>query len=381
MKQPSVWIGALALAAALPALAQQTPAGVIMIATRAPQDTGFGTEYTSDEKGPGMATPGDVAMAAYLMDNGYTARLILDQLLGSKGELAGFPPKDTFLVPTNPDFTPRLMVMSGSGASADTPPPPEGVPVMMGEHVCLGNRTDREGSVFLYNGTDSSDPNSGTTPLPSLFMKVIAPDHPIMKGIPLDSQGRVKIFRDRYPTEEAHVPPAGKPNYEFRWCTQAVADAAPGTTVLGVLDGAENRSCFAVCDKDGVLADGSAASARRVHIFLNENGSGGSRRVWQALTPWGRLLFLRAAKWALGEEVAPYVPVNIKDVTSGNGKLTVNWTGNALTHYRILASATVNAFDWQPVADEIPGVDGVNTRTFDISAGPSAVFLQLAALP
>jgi hypothetical protein len=234
----------------------------------------------------------------------------------------------------------------------------------------------------MYNGTDSSDPNSTTTPPATQYMKVVAPDHPIMKGIPVDGQGRVKIWRDKYPAESAYVPTGGKPNYEFRWCTQIAAVAAPGTTVLGVLDGVETRSCFAVCDAGGTLADGNPASARLVHMFMNENGSGGSRRVWQALTPWGRLLFLRAAKWAMGEELTPYVPVNIKDVTSvGGGKLKVSWSGSALNSYRILASGQVDALNWEPISDDIAGVDGLITRTLDIAAGPSAVFLQLASLP
>jgi hypothetical protein len=382
MKKHTVWLGTVALAAALHGLAEAPTNGVVMIATRAPQDTGFGTEYYSDEKGPGMATPGDVGMAAYLMDNGYTARLILDQLLGAKGEAAGYPAKETFLIPSNPEMFVRLIIMSGSGASADTPPPPEGIPLMMGEHVCLGSNAARPGSIYLYNGTDSSDPNNGSTPPASLYMKVIAPDHPILKGIPLDALGRVKIFRAAYPEENVYVPKGGKPNYEYRWCTQIAAAAAPGTTVLGLLDGIETRSCLAVCEKGGTLANGNPASARLVHMFLNENGSGGSRRVWQALTPWGRLLFLRAAKWAMGEDLAPYVPVNIKDVTvQASGKIAVSWSGSARSNYRLLASAQVDSRDWQTISDDIAGVDGLITRTLDISAGPNVVFLQLASLP
>ena len=36
-------------------------------------------------------------------------------------------------------------------------------------------------------------------------MKVLLPNHPIMQGIPLDAQNRVKIWRDPYPDENAHV--------------------------------------------------------------------------------------------------------------------------------------------------------------------------------
>ncbi|MBM3832623.1 MAG: hypothetical protein FJ403_05000 [Verrucomicrobia bacterium] len=158
---------------------------------------------------------------------------------------------------------------------------------MMGEHVTLGNNAGRAGSIFMYNGTQSTDPNEAGSPPATKYMKVIAPDHPIMAGIPLDAQGRVKIFREPYPDEERFVPTGGKKNFEYRWCTQAKADAATGVTVLGVLDGAEERTCLAVVDKGGMLASGQAAGARMVHMFTNENGSGGSRRVFLALTELG----------------------------------------------------------------------------------------------
>jgi hypothetical protein len=83
MKNRFVWASALALAVAMSSQTSISGAthGVIFISTRAPQDTAFGSEYVSDEKGPGMATPGDVAMASLLHDNGYTCRLILDRLV------------------------------------------------------------------------------------------------------------------------------------------------------------------------------------------------------------------------------------------------------------------------------------------------------------
>src|SRR5919108_718955 len=103
-----------------------------------------------------------------------------------------------FLNPVDTNFAISLIIMSGSGGSADTPPPPPGIPLMMGEHVCLGDRTDRQGSIFMYsNGTQSSDPNEGTGA--SKYMKVTATNHPILQGIPLDAQSRVKIFREAYP--------------------------------------------------------------------------------------------------------------------------------------------------------------------------------------
>jgi hypothetical protein len=90
-----------------------------------------------------MATPGDVAMVSVLSDNGYSCRLVLDRLLGGAGPGFGLVGAEVFLTPVNPEMEVKLAIMSGSGASADTSPPPPGVPVMMGEHVCLGNNTAR----------------------------------------------------------------------------------------------------------------------------------------------------------------------------------------------------------------------------------------------
>lgn len=381
MKNTSGWMSTVSIAL-LAAACIPAHGGVILISTRYQQDTQFSaTEYISDERGPGMTTPGDVAMASVLGDHGYSCRLILDKLLGPGGALviAGSDPA-MFLQPVSVEMAPMLAIMSGSGASADTPPPPPGVPIMMGEHVCLGNNAARQGSLFMYNGTGSSDPNSGTTPAVSQYMKVIAPDHPILKGIPLDDQGHVKIFRDRYPEEELHVPPGGKANYEWRWCTQVVADAAPGTTVLGVLDGATERSCFAVVEEGGVLANTTTATARLVHIFLNENGSGGSRRVFQALTEMGRVIFVRAAKWAMGEELAPYKTFQIKEVTSvGANRVKLSWDGSSASHYSIRASDDL--YTWTTVAADIAGADEAISRTLDTSAAPGTLFLRVSAMP
>lgn len=385
MKNQFVWTSALALAMTVASQVQTLGLtnGVIMISTRAPQDTAAGMEYYSDEKGPGMVTPGDVAMASLLSDNGYACRLILDKLLGPTGAawVTTPPGPDQFLQPVNPDLAIRLIIMSGSGASSDTPPPPPGVPLMMGEHVCLGNNAGRQGSIYMYNGTASNDPNDSSSPPASQYMKVVAPEHPIMKGLPLDAQGRLKIFRDPYPEEQLHVPTGGKKNYEYRWCTQAVADKAAGTTVLGVLDGAEDRSTFAVMDTGGLDANGNAVSNRLVQMFTNEDGSGGARRVFNALTVWGRILFLRAAKWAMGEELQPYQSFHIIDIApAGAQKIKLSWEGSGKNNYRI--DGTTDFVNWQPVVDDIAGgTNLVVARTLDVSAGPQALFMRVAALP
>ena len=378
MKQQTAWAGVLALAFSV-AICARTQAGVIMISTRNAQDTQFGlNEIVTDEKGPGLATPGDVAMASLFHDQGYTCRLILDTLLGPRAAEIGQDPA-TFLQPLNSNFAISLIIMSGSGGSADTPPPPPGIPLMMGEHVCLGDRTDRQGSIFMYsNGTQSSDPNEGTGA--SKYMKVIAPSHPILQGIPLDAQSRVKIFREAYPEEELHVPEGGKRNYEYRWCTQLAANAAPGTTVLAVLDGEEDRACFAVADVGGLNAAGTTVSNRVVHMFLNEQGSGGSRRVFLALTDLGRIIFLRAAKWAMGETLAPYSAFRITGVSpAGPGNLRLSWEGSSRHNYKIQASADVRR--WQTVIDDLVGSDGVLNHTLDIGAAPGTLFLRVGRMP
>lgn len=386
MKHNLTWTGALALAACIigqvEALAQTD--GVIFISTRKPQDTQWGTEYQTDPKGPGQVSPGDIAMANLLADHGYSCRVLLDVLLGPIGGIA-----DSLWIVTNDyphmaNFMPKLVIISGSSAGADVPPTLDrNVPIMMGEHVTISDRAN-QGSIFMYrNGSDSTDPNSGSNPPASQYMKIINTNHPIVQGIPLDSQGRVKIFRDPYPEENLHVAPDGKKNYEYRWCTQRVTNAAPGTVVLGVLDGEEFRSCFAVVDIGGELSNGVIASNRMVHFFVNENGSGGSRRAFLALTEWGRLLFLRAAQWAMGETLQPYQPLRIKDVTNaGEGRISVSWEGSAKKNYRLLASTDLsNPSGWQLVSSDIPGADGLITRTLDISAGPQAAFLRVQTLP
>jgi hypothetical protein len=360
-------------------MCSQTLGGVILISTRAPQDTQFGTEFYTDEKGPGMVTPGDAAMAALLGNHGYSCRLILDKLLGEGAATIGMDPA-TFLLPVNTNMAIDLAIMSGSGASADTPPPPADIPIMMGEHVCLGANAGRPGSIYMYTGTASSDPNEGSTPPATKYMKVIAPDHPILKGIPLDAQGRVKIFRDRFPQEELHVPTGGKKNYEYRWCTQVAADAAPCTTVLAVLDGAEDRACFAVAAGGGLDGKGDVVNRRLVHLFLNENGSGGSRRIFLALTEMGRVIFVRAVKWALGEELAPYNGFKITDVTAvAPHGVKLSWESSTNFLYSLQASADLIA--WQTVLEDIPGADKLATRTLNVEAAPMPLFLRVGALP
>jgi len=367
--------------------------GVILITTRAAQDTAAGSEYFTDEKGPGMVTPGDVAMEDLLEDNGYTCRLVLDKLINgaAQGWASTPPPPDTWLVPINSDFTPILIIESGSSAGADVPPRnTNGIPMMIGEHTDIADRAN-PGAVFMYsNGSQSNDPNQGTPA--THYMKIVNTNHPITKGIPLDAQGRVKIFRDPYPEENAHVPPAGKLNYEYRWCSIPASNAAPGTTVLGVLDGNETIAVFAVAETNGLLAFNSALGyaptndARLVHLFTNEQGSGGPRRVFLALTDIGRVLFVRAAKWAIGEDLPPYQPLGLIQVSLVNQtQIQLAWQGSATKNYKILGSpelvGATNLASWQTIVQDIPGTNGTTSVKLDISRGPKYAFLRVAPMP
>ena len=222
MKNRFLWASALALTVTVTSQieTQAITNGVILISTRAGQDTAAGTSYFADEGGPGMVTPGDVEMLNLLSDRGYTCRLVLDGLLNglAVGVICSMPPPpETWYQPINPDLAVMLLIVSGSGGSGDAPPPTQtnGIPMMVGEHVVLGNRNDRPGSIHMYNnGSQSSDLTQAQTT--NKYMKVVAPNHPIMQGIPLDAQGRVKIWRDKLPEEAKYIPIGGRDNYTFR---------------------------------------------------------------------------------------------------------------------------------------------------------------------
>jgi len=285
-----------------------------------------------------------------------------------------------------------LLIVSGSGGSGDAPPPTQtnGTPMMVGEHVVLGNRNDRPGSIHMYNnGTQSSDLTQSQTT--NKYMKVVAPNHPIMQGIPLDAQGRVKIWRDKFPEEAKYLPIGGRDNYTFRWCLQRVTNAAPGTTILGVLDEDPSRACFAVNDIGGLLADNltlgfaETNQIRLVHMFVNEEGSNSPRRDFKSLTDIGREIWLRAAKWAMGETLEPYQGLGLIDVSLvGPNRIQISWQGYANKNYKIIGIADLQKANditqWQTVAQDIPGTNGIVSRRLDISKAPQYAFLRVAPM-
>jgi hypothetical protein len=394
MKHRFLWVSLLAITAASFRLNSSAATnGVILITTRAPQDTAAGSEFITDEKGPGMVSPGDAEMGSVLSDYGYTCRLVLDKLMNGVAQTwcSGPPPPDAWITTVNTDFAPMLFINSGSSAGADVPPRnTNGIPVMMGEHTDIADRNN-PGAIYMYSGGSlSTDPNQGNGG--SHYMKVIAPNHPIMQGIPLDAQGRVKIFRDIYPEENAHVPPAGKPNYEYRWCSIPASNAAPATTVIGVLDGNESFSVFAVAETNGLLAFNSnlgyAATndARLVHIFCNEDGSGGPRRVFHSLTDVGRVIFVRAAKWAMGETLTPYQSVGLINVSLvAPNQLQLSWQGSADRNYKIVGTKNIagpyDYSNWSTIVQDIPGTNGIVTKTINIANGPQYAFMRVAPMP
>src|SRR6185295_1460284 len=100
---------------------------------------------------------------------------------------------------TPPDelYSAVLIIVSGSGGSADMPlVNTNRIPIIMGEHSCLGtnraNASNERSEIYLYGNKSGNSGNDTSTNAANLFMKVLAPNHPIFQGIPLDAQGRVK---------------------------------------------------------------------------------------------------------------------------------------------------------------------------------------------
>jgi hypothetical protein len=404
--------------------------GVILMTTRSAEDAYWRQQSSSglwdadDNRGPGIFSPGDVAAALLLEDNGYTVRMVPEKVLsysaqggGPTLDWLGFEndpnnyynggclPSGTSTSASNVFYSAVLVIVSGSGSSADMPPPnTNGVPIIMGEHSCLGDITTSpprdHSQLFLYGNKSSANLTLTSTPKPGLYMQVLLPNHPIMQGIPLDSQDRVKIFRDPYPNENLHSASPAKPNYEISWtavdCSSGKSVPAPGLNIIGVLDSDPNRAVFAVMEAGAQLADTSdvssqwygltAAPSRLVHFFVNEGGSGNSRRAFNALSDIGRVIFLRTCKWAMGETLAPYKGLGIIDVSVvGAQKVMLAWQGSADSNYKILA--TDNLFgppdftNWQTIVQDIRGTNGTVTRTLDVAAGPQYAFLRVAPMP
>ena len=403
--------------------------GVILMTTRSATDAFWRQQSSSglwdadDNRGPGIFSPGDAAMALALEDAGYSVRMVPEKVLsytaqngGSTVDWLGVPndpnnyynggclPSGSSTSASNVYSSAMLVIVSGSGSSADMPPPnTNGVPIIMGEHSCLGDGTTSpprdHSQICLYSYKSSG--NLGLANNPGLYMKVVAPDHPILQGIPLDAQGRVKIFRDPYPQENLHATAAAKPNYEISWtavdCSAGKSVPAAGLNILGVLDSNPNQVVFAVMEAGAALGDTTGdylspwygltnAPSRLVHFFVNEGGSGNTRRAFNALTDLGRIIFVRTCQWAMNEKLTAYQSLGIIDVTqAGAQRIKLSWQGSALENYKILGTGNLRGPDdfsnWQTVVQDIPGSNGVVSRTLNIAGGPQAAFLRVARMP
>ena len=433
MKHRFIWVGALALAiGAISQVATQAAYtnangtiitnGVIIITTRAANDGHFYSQSSSsvvdfdDNRGPGYS-PGDSAMGELLGDFGYSVHMLPDRalnynanngsacldVLGNPNDPSlyynGYPGPGDVQSPYNELLSPMLVVLSGSGSSADVAPPnTNGIPIVCGEHAVLGDTVGAPGShseIFLYgNKTDSS--NKGASA--GLYMKVLLPNHPIMQGIPLDEQNRVKIWRDPYPNENAHVlTPGGLPNYVISWTCVGLATAQPATDlkVIGVLDSDNNQAVFAAMERGGTFGNDTSdvaspwsgytkAPSRLVHFFVCENGSHNSRRSFNALTVWGRILFVRACQWAMEEDLPPYQGLGIIDVgLLSPSTIRLGWTGSKDYNYRIYGSTSLANPNWVPVVDSITNRgEGVRVeRTLNIASAPQTAFLRVTTMP
>jgi hypothetical protein len=437
MRNRYLWAGALALAIGALSQVEIKAAytnqngtiitnGTIIVTTRAANDGHFFTQSSStvddmdDNRGSGTS-PGDVAMCELLQDNGYSTRLLPDKALNYfRTPISGLTPcQDVYGNPNNPllyyDGSPgpantqgpynellsaMLVVVSGSGSSADAiQPNTNGVPIVCGEHSCLGDSVNGvpggSGELFLYGNRNNNSGNLSTLGGDYQYMKVLLPNHPIMQGIPLVASTTdtnriyVKFIRDRYPNENLHVlTPGGLLNYQ-------VSTAWVGLQVLGVLAANTNYSIFAAMDRGGVLADttqdfGSpwvnytTAPSRIVHFFVCEQGSGNTRRSFNALSVWGRILFVRACKWAMEENLQPYQGLGIIDVgLVSPSNIRLGWTGSKDHNYRIYGATDIVNPNWLPVVDSIVNNgEGVRvTRTLNIASAPQTVFLRVGTLP
>lgn len=427
MKHRFAWASALTLAAIISSQIQ-TPGltnGCVVISTRTAQDALYrqissSTLYDSDDfKGPGAFAPGDATMATLLQDHGYVTRLVPEWLLRTDcydpyGYYYGQNPEYYYGGgggPTKPSdtnflYAAQLVIISGSGSSFDMPMPnTNGIPIIMGEHSCLGDQQlNGFSSIYMYGLKNSGDTtfNAAATPGDVQWMKVVAPNHPIMQGIPLDAQGRVKIWRDPYPEENAHIATGGKVNYLGSWLrvtTNGTTVVAAGTQIIGLQGNDSNNVVFAVNPAGAALYDGTGGGTAAppelanhgnfVHFFVNERGSGDSRRAFCNLTDLGKVIFIRTCKWAMGETLQPYQPLGLIQVSRvpSTTQIQLAWLGLSTKNYKILGTRNIlgpdNYNNWQTVAQDIKGVAGptLTTAKLDISGAGQYTFLRVMPVP
>ncbi|MBI1390208.1 MAG: hypothetical protein GC154_17345 [bacterium] len=279
-------------------------------------------EYSEEANTQGPA-PGDIAMQILLQDNGVSARVVPDKFFY---DLLG----DFWLDnSTGEEHSIDLAILSGSSSSGDVPSTAElfakGVPIMMGEHVCLAQE-GRPGDIKMYIGGGEAHKDLRTNEIRQI--KIVNKDHPITQGIQTDAEGWVQVFHDPYPGEglfNGWLDTAPKQIiakeglYENRIALGSKSHKAPGTVILAEVSAEMAGSddlvvCLAVLDKGAKLADGTTSPCRLVHWISNEEGSGGPHRNFLALNSVGRTLFVRACRWAMElEDVTAVVHSSLYD--------------------------------------------------------------------
>jgi hypothetical protein len=243
---------------------------------------------------------------------GYYSVLMVDyvvQLMLNNGEVP-FPPGDDAdyslyvndgLYMAQPNFFQdngyELIWVTGTCWSSIAPPLKNvPIPVIQGEHVCLGSRSSKIGSIFMFDGEQSGDHNG----VDKIVLTAEGKAHPIMADFP----DEIAVFGDG-----PNGPPQD-PGQAWNGLHDVVANAAEGTKVLAVWADNPEQAAVAVIEKDAKLADGTPAPARRVMVFFN----GGQVRpineaelppVWvisgEYFTAEGKELLRRCVRWALGE--------------------------------------------------------------------------------
>src|ERR1044071_2552388 len=421
MKNRLIWASAVALTIMISSQnqSQAVTNGVIVMTTRTGSDALWreisgSQSYDGDDcKGPGMFSPGDATMGSLLGDYGYVVRMVPEWLLRQEVFDPQTPPiynTSNYFDPgtgitgiyfgggnalnqdaaSNNLFSAILVIVSGSGGSADMPPPnTNNIPIIMGEHSCLG---DNKPNCNLYMYLNKSSGNDASNVQgDKQYMIVLNPSHPIMQGIPLDSQNRVKIWRNPYPEEDGvHTPTGAKLNYRYSWTyvdiTSGFSEPAPGTVIIGVQGDNTNHAVFAVNPAGGLLGDGSTNHGSYVQLFVNEHGSGDSRRAFNALTDIGKVIFIRTCKWAMGEPLSPYVPLGIIKVSQvpGVSQIQLDWNGDTTKTYKILATSNLagpaDFSNWQTVAQDIPGAAMTSVK-LDISSAAQYAYLRVVPTP
>jgi hypothetical protein len=119
---------------------------------------------------------------------------------------------------------------------------------------------------------------------------------------------------------------------------------------------------------------------------VNEQGSGGPRRCFNALTDLGRVLFVRAAKWAMGETLQPYQGLGLIRVSKlDSQQFQLEWDATPNRLYKILGTRDIagpgDLSNWQTVAQDIAATNGVASVKFEVSGAVQYAFLRVAPMP